>query len=476
MERTQKQASHHSTSRPFFSKNPAVVETGTFFQPLSGIVQRQAESSPLPEEKEEEQTLQQKPLETTVQRMCAECEKEQQEKTAVQPKLSVGEAGDPYEQEADRVADQVAEHVQASKAPSIQTRLDSAPPRITPLVMRQGEGPVAASSRVEQGIQHSRGSGEAIKQPVRGTMEQALGADFSGVRIHANSDADSLNRSLNARAFTTGKDIYFKGGEYQPESPAGQKLLAHELTHVVQQGSSDRLIQAERIVTRGAAQHTGLVGAVPPGAAGPPVGAVEVRTGEEIELAPGSRIPNVIAIEYSGALLADSRWLQFVWFELTAATPQGTARVSGNVPTSSGVLPFTTNPAAPTWAVDSGSNNPFYESGGANLRNASSTTMFDAPGGGSAAPLAQAVFGAGVGATSATFTAHFETYLIQNNHAVYKVPYSASTTFTPPPSTGGTIAAGAIGYTVGAAGPATALPANLRTILHANYAAFRNIQ
>jgi hypothetical protein len=243
--RSPQQSSDHSTSRSFFFRTPDVGQTPAFFSDYhSGCVQRQAESSPLPEE-EEEQTLQQKPQETTVQRMCAECEKEQQEKTALQPKLSVGEAGDPYEQEADRVADQVAEHVQASRAPSIQTRLESARPSITPLVMRQGKGPAAASSRVEQGIRHARGAGEAITQPVRGTMEQALGTDFSGVRIHANSEADSLNRSLNARAFTTGKDIYFKGGEYQPESPEGQKLLAHELTHVVQQGVALQGIQRQ---------------------------------------------------------------------------------------------------------------------------------------------------------------------------------------------------------------------------------------
>ena len=234
--------SSHSTNRPFFSRTPDIGSKAAFFPDYrSGAVQRQAESSPQSEEMEEEPAIQEKPLESTVQRMCAECEKEPKEGSALQPKLNVGQAGDPYEQEADRVADQVADHLQASKAPSIQTRLESAPPRITPFVMRQGEGSVTASPRVEQGIQNTRGAGEAITHPVRGAMEQALGADFSGVRIHASSEADSLNRSLNARAFTTGKDIYFKGGEYQPESPAGQKLLAHELAHVLQQGAAPNI-------------------------------------------------------------------------------------------------------------------------------------------------------------------------------------------------------------------------------------------
>ncbi len=75
-------------------------------------------------------------------------------------------------------------------------------------------------------------------------MEQSFGADFSGVRIHADGEADQLSRALSARAFTTGQEIYFKQGEYQPDSQPGQMLLAHELTHVVQQtGQSNSTIQ-----------------------------------------------------------------------------------------------------------------------------------------------------------------------------------------------------------------------------------------
>ncbi len=62
-----------------------------------------------------------------------------------------------------------------------------------------------------------------------------MGADFSGVRVHTGGQADTLNRNLSARAFTTGQDIFFKQGEYSPGSSGGRELLAHELTHVVQQ-------------------------------------------------------------------------------------------------------------------------------------------------------------------------------------------------------------------------------------------------
>jgi hypothetical protein len=241
----------------------------------------------------------------------------------------------------------------------------------------------------------------------------------------------------------------------------------------LQQGNlkSNGQVQKTSITTRGTVAHSGTVG-VPAGQAGPPVGSVEVRTGEEIEISPGNRIPNVIAIEYSGAALANSKWLQFVWFELNAITPTGRRPVAGTAPTSSGNLPFTTNPGSPAWAVDSDPGDPFYESSAVNLRNSSSTTIFDKPGGATAAPFAAAVFAAVPAATSAVFTAHFDTYLIQNNRAAYHVPYSASTSFTP--ATGGPTAS-AVGYSLGAAGAATGLPSNLRTFLLASYPTFTAI-
>jgi hypothetical protein len=91
------------------------------------------------------------------------------------------------------------------------------------------------SSHVENAIQQKRGGGNSLETGVRGQMENALGADFSRVRVHADTQADSLNRSLSARAFTTGQDIFFRQGAYEPGSSTGRELIAHELTHVVQQ-------------------------------------------------------------------------------------------------------------------------------------------------------------------------------------------------------------------------------------------------
>lgn len=94
------------------------------------------------------------------------------------------------------------------------------------------------TSSVEEGINNSKGNGTALPQPVRVQMETAFGADFSAVNIHNDTGAADMNKELNAQAFTHGSDIYFNSGKYDTGSKKGQNLLAHELTHVVQQGKA----------------------------------------------------------------------------------------------------------------------------------------------------------------------------------------------------------------------------------------------
>ena len=88
---------------------------------------------------------------------------------------------------------------------------------------------------VESSIQQARGGGQSLDRGVRTQMESSLGTDFSGVRVHTDSRANSLNHSLSARAFTTGQDVFFRSGAYNPGSSSGRELIAHELTHVMQQ-------------------------------------------------------------------------------------------------------------------------------------------------------------------------------------------------------------------------------------------------
>ncbi|MCB0088117.1 MAG: DUF4157 domain-containing protein [Caldilineaceae bacterium] len=151
----------------------------------------------------------------------------------IQTKLVLGPTDDPYEREADRVAQQAT-----GPATSLSRR---ATPLTNTAIGRMSTQPGTTdgnvNASVQQGIQSARGGGHSLPDAVRTQMEQSLGADFSGVRIHTGARADQLNQSLQARAFTTGQDIFFRRGEYNPSGQSGQQILAHELTHVVQQGA-----------------------------------------------------------------------------------------------------------------------------------------------------------------------------------------------------------------------------------------------
>ena len=107
-------------------------------------------------------------------------------------------------------------------------------------VQRQPVGPEggAVGSEAQSQIESARGRGRPLDPVAGGRIGQSLGADFSQVRVHTDRTADLLNRSLNAKAFTVGSDIFFSRGKYSPGSPGGQRLLAHELTHVVQQSGA----------------------------------------------------------------------------------------------------------------------------------------------------------------------------------------------------------------------------------------------
>jgi hypothetical protein len=85
-------------------------------------------------------------------------------------------------------------------------------------------------------VQRRKGSGSELESSARQNLEEHFGADLSGVRVHTDNEAAALNRELNAQAFTVGSDIFMAEGKYNPASSEGQGLLAHELTHVGQQG------------------------------------------------------------------------------------------------------------------------------------------------------------------------------------------------------------------------------------------------
>jgi|GEM_PF-3143817 len=103
-------------------------------------------------------------------------------------------------------------------------------------LQRKQDGNATTSAGVEATIAASKGKGEGIPHATRNEMESSFNADFSDVRIHTDSTSAAMNENLQAKAFTHDNNIYFNSGNFKPEEPEGKRLLAHELTHVVQQG------------------------------------------------------------------------------------------------------------------------------------------------------------------------------------------------------------------------------------------------
>jgi hypothetical protein len=175
----------------------------------------------------------------------------------IQAKLKIGPVGDSYEQEADRMADRVMSS-ESVLTPSVQGHRDNSP------IQRQNPGDeeellqgkaqnraglsLDASSDVEGRIRNMRGGGSELPNGVRAFMEARFNKDFSKVHIHTDGEAARLNQDLRARAFTQENDVYFNSGEYQPGADAGKRLIAHELTHVIQQtGGGSNAIQRKEI-------------------------------------------------------------------------------------------------------------------------------------------------------------------------------------------------------------------------------------
>jgi hypothetical protein len=142
----------------------------------------------------------------------------------VQAKLVLGPAGDRYEREADRVAAAVVGHPPSTRIPTASD-----------IQQLHGAKGGTIDAPVAQALHRARGGGQLLPATLRWSMEQTLGADFGGVRVHTGARSDQLNRSMQAAAFTSGQDIFFRRDAHPLASPQGTALLAHELTHVVQQ-------------------------------------------------------------------------------------------------------------------------------------------------------------------------------------------------------------------------------------------------
>ncbi|WP_437295396.1 eCIS core domain-containing protein [Sorangium sp. So ce426] len=161
----------------------------------------------------------------------------------VQRKPTISAPGDASEREADEVAERVmrmADPAPIGAAPAAVQRKCAACEDEEDAAIQTKRAPAANAGAAldgEAAVRAARRGGEPLPRAVRELFEPRFGYDFGDVRVHVGGDAASAARAVEARAYTTGRDIVFGAGEYAPATLEGQRLLAHELTHVVQQAS-----------------------------------------------------------------------------------------------------------------------------------------------------------------------------------------------------------------------------------------------
>jgi len=167
-------------------------------------------------------------------------------RTGIQPALLISQPGDAAEAEADRVADRV---VAMKDPPAVPARTRGGDLQRSPLVVQRAAArapapptpqPAAenvADAATEAAVKAELSGGAPMAADVAGFFGRRFGANFGDVRIHTDDKAANLATRLGARAFTYGRHVFFNGGQYNPDSEDGTKLIAHELAHTIQQSA-----------------------------------------------------------------------------------------------------------------------------------------------------------------------------------------------------------------------------------------------
>lgn len=174
---------------------------------------------------------------------CPGC-REELEDLHVQTKLAIGAPGDPFEQEADRVADQVMRMPDTAREPIRVSRL-MPPAHEGRLTSNSHPGVAKMTHSAEAAVRNLRRGGQPLSEATRSYFEPRFGHDFSRVRVHTDGEAATAASAVSARAYTLGRDIVFASGEYAPATVDGTRLLAHELAHVVQQAANRPVVQRQ---------------------------------------------------------------------------------------------------------------------------------------------------------------------------------------------------------------------------------------
>lgn len=193
-----------------------------------------ASDTPVQKMEGEEESVQQKPLATTItplkkndlQREAGSVQKMEEEPAQAQEEE---EAAQTQEEE------EAAQTQEEEEAAQMEEEEEQAQTQEEEEAQAKAAVPTKASGIVESTIKSSKGSGSKMDPKTKAEMERGFGADFSKVKIHTGTKAEQMSSELGAQAFTHGNDIYFNKGKYDPESKKGKHLLAHELTHTIQQ-------------------------------------------------------------------------------------------------------------------------------------------------------------------------------------------------------------------------------------------------
>jgi hypothetical protein len=177
---------------------------------------------------------------------CEECARKRA--PGLQPKLNVSQPGDRFEAEADLLAERITrmpDQLTRAHAPGLQRQA------VTPVGHSHGE--LAEAPPAVQEV--LRSPGRPLDAQTRGFMESRFGHDFSQVRVHTDARADSSARAVDALSYTVGRNVVFAEGQYAPATSKGRRLLAHELTHVLQQGGGRGVSRADGLVHRQSLQR-----------------------------------------------------------------------------------------------------------------------------------------------------------------------------------------------------------------------------
>lgn len=146
----------------------------------------------------------------------------------IQAKLEIGASDNVHEQHADAVAKKVVSGEDASTLVKNQ-------PSVNTISAKSEDGSLTGTDQLQTTLNSSKGGGQNLDTNTQNEMGEKMGADLSDVKIHTDSKAHEMSEGINAKAFTHGQDIYFKQGNFNTTSTEGKSLLAHELTHTVQQ-------------------------------------------------------------------------------------------------------------------------------------------------------------------------------------------------------------------------------------------------